>query len=465
MAPYQFIDRPSPFNTKGGKTLPIFAVTPAHMETGMVDPVAYEWAKKAGYKGETGSLLLVPGEDGHLAGALFGLGKNPSDAPYLTGRLARLLPAGDWHVETAPLTANRILLGYGLGSYRFDVYKSEAANPPTLMIPADADAAQIKRLLAGVFLARDLINMPTNDMGPDALESAFRALAAHYKAEVSAVRGDDLLQQNFPLIHAVGRASEQAPRLLKMRWGKKGHRKVTLVGKGVTFDTGGLDIKPSSSMLLMKKDMGGAANVMGLALMIMDAKLKIDLTVLVPVVENSISGNAFRPGDIYRSRAGLTVQIDNTDAEGRLILADALALADEDQPDLLIDMATLTGAARVALGPDLPPFFTDDEDLAHSLADSSLEVDDPLWRLPLYKGYEKDINAKIADITNAPAGGMAGAITAALFLKRFVRKTASWAHFDIFAWTPNERPHSPGGGEAQGIRAIFNMLESRNSRS
>jgi leucyl aminopeptidase len=214
-------------------------------------------------------------------------------------------------------------------------------------------------------------------------------------------------------------------------------------------------------MALMKKDMGGAANVMGLALMIMDAKLKIDLTVLVPVVENAISGNAFRPGDIYRSRAGLTVQIDNTDAEGRLILADALAHADEEEPHLLIDMATLTGAARVALGPDLPPFFTDDEDLAHSLMEASLEVDDPLWRLPLYKGYEKDINAKIADLTNAPSGGMAGAITAALFLKRFVKKTTSWAHFDIYAWTPNERPHSPGGGEAQAIRAIFDMLERK----
>lgn len=464
MPPHQFIVRPSPFNTKGGKTLPIFAVTPAHMETGMVDPVAYEWAKKAGYKGDTGSLLLVPGEDGQLAGALFGLGKNPSEEPYLTGRLARLLPVGDWHVETAPLTANRILLGYGLGSYRFEAYKSETSAGPTLMIPADADAAQIKRQLAGVFLARDLINMPTNDMGPDALESAFRALAAHYKADVTAIRGDDLLRQNLPLIHAVGRASEQAPRLLKMRWGKKGHKKVTLVGKGVTFDTGGLDIKPSSSMLLMKKDMGGAANVMGLALMIMDAKLKIDLTVLVPVVENSISGNSFRPGDIYKSRAGLTVQIDNTDAEGRLILADTLALADEEEPDLLIDMATLTGAARVALGPDLPPFFTDDEDLAHGLAEASLEVDDPLWRLPLYKGYDKDINAKIADLTNAPSGGMAGAITAALFLRRFVKKTRCWAHFDIYAWTPHERPHSPVGGEAQAIRAIFNMLENKSSR-
>jgi leucyl aminopeptidase len=461
-APYQFIDRPTPFNTKGGKTLPIFAVTPAQLETGMVDPLAHDWARKAGYKGDAGTLLLIPSEDGHLGGALFGLGKNPSDQPYLTGRLPRLLPAGDWHIETAPLTANRLALGYGLGSYRFDVYKSETAAAATLMIPADADAARIKRLLAGVFLARDLINVPANDMGPDAIEKAFRALAAHYKADVSVIRGEALLQENFPLIHAVGRAAAEAPRLLKLRWGKKGHRKVTLVGKGVSFDTGGLDIKPPASMALMKKDMGGAANVMGLALMIMDAKLKIDLTVLVPVVENSISGNAFRPGDIYRSRSGLTVQIDNTDAEGRLILADALALADEDEPELLIDMATLTGAARVALGPDLPPFFTDDEDLAHNLMEASLEVDDPLWRLPLYKGYEKDINAKIADLTNAPAGGMAGAITAALFLKRFVKKTKSWAHFDIFAWTPNERPHSPGGGEAQAIRAIFDMLERKS---
>jgi len=464
MAPYQFIERASPFNTKGGRTLPVFAVTPAHIETEMVDPVALEWARKAGWKGDAGALLLVPSDTGLLGGALFGLGKNPSDNPYLTGKLARLLPAGDWHIETAPLTANRLLLGYGLGSYRFDKYKADKSERPTLMIPADADAARIKRLLAGVFLARDLINVPTNDMGPDALEAAFRALAAHYKADVSVVRGDDLLQQNFPLIHAVGRASEQAPRLLKLRWGKKGHRKVTLVGKGVTFDTGGLDIKPSSSMLLMKKDMGGAANVMGLALMIMDAKLKIDLTVLVPVVENSISGNAFRPGDIYRSRAGLTVQIDNTDAEGRLILADAMALGDEDEPELMIDMATLTGAARVALGPDLPPFFTDDEILASQLTDASLEVDDPMWRMPLYKGYEKDINAKIADLTNAPSGGMAGAITAALFLKRFVRKTESWAHFDIFGWTPSERPHAPVGGEAQAIRAIFHMLENRSAR-
>ncbi|WP_064681517.1 leucyl aminopeptidase family protein [Rhizobium bangladeshense] len=460
MAPYQFIERPTPFNTKGGSTLPIFAVTPAHIETGTIDPIALDWAKKAGFKAESGSLLLIPTAEGHLGGALFGLGTNPSEQPYIAGRLARALPAGDWHIETAPLTANRLALGFGLGSYRFDRYKSEKSPAATMLIPSDADGADIKRQLAGVFLARDLINTPTNDMGPDQLEAAFRGLAQHYKAEVSVITGDALLEQNFPLVHTVGRASADAPRLLELRWGKKGHRKVTLVGKGVCFDTGGLDIKPAASMLLMKKDMGGAANVMGLALMIMDAKLKVDLRVIVPVVENAISSNAFRPGDIYRSRKGLTVQIDNTDAEGRLILADALAYADEEEPELLIDMATLTGAARVALGPDLPPFFTDDANLAHDLTEASLETDDPIWRLPLYAGYEKDIRAKFADLTNAPAGGMAGSITAALFLKRFVSKTKSWAHFDIYGWAQSERPHSPGGGEAQAIRALFHHIRT-----
>ncbi len=460
MAPYQYIERHNPFSSKGGKTLPVFAVTPAHIETGTIDPIALDWARKAGFKAEAGSVLLIPTADGHLGGALFGLGSNPSENPFLTGKLARSLPAGDWHIETAPLTANRLLLGYGLGSYSFDRYRSERPAEPKLLIPQDADAADIKRQLAGVFLARDLINTPTNDMGPADLENAFRALAEHYEAEVTSIVGDELLEKNFPLVHTVGRASAVAPRLLEMRWGKKGHPRVTLVGKGVCFDTGGLDIKPASSMLLMKKDMGGAANVLGLALMIMDAKLKIDLRVIVPAVENSIAGNAFRPGDIYKSRKGLTVQIDNTDAEGRLILADALAYADEDAPDLLVDMATLTGAARVALGPDLPPFFTDDEDLAHELVDASLETDDPLWRMPLYKGYEKNLRTSIADLTNAPAGGMAGSITAALFLKRFVGKSKSWVHFDIFGWAQSERPHSPVGGEAQGIRALYRFLRS-----
>ncbi|MBO9096714.1 MULTISPECIES: leucyl aminopeptidase family protein [unclassified Rhizobium] len=461
MAPYQYIDRATPFNTKGGKTLPVFAVTPAHIETGTIDPIALDWARKTGYKADSGTLLLIPTEEGHLGGALFGLGANPSEQPYLTGRLARSLPPGDWHIETAPLTAHRLALGFGLGSYRFDRYKADKTVAPTLMIPRDADAADIRRQLAGVFLARDLINTPTNDMGPGHLEEVFRALAAHYNAQCTVITGDDLLTQNFPLVHVVGRASADAPRLLELRWGKKGHRRITLVGKGVCFDTGGLDIKPSASMLLMKKDMGGAANILGLALMIMDAKLKVDLRVIIPVVENSISANAFRPGDIYKSRKGLTVQIDNTDAEGRLILADALAYADEESPDLMIDMATLTGAARVALGPDLPPLFTDDEGLADDLAEASLETDDPLWRMPLYMGYDKDIRTKFADITNAPAGGMAGAITAALFLKRFVTNTKSWAHLDIYGWAPSERPHSPGGGEAQAIRALYHYIRQK----
>lgn len=455
MAPYQFIERATPFSAKAGNTLPVFAVTPAHIEQGAIDPIALDWARKAGFKAESGAILLIPSADGSLGGALFGLGSNPSELPFLTGKLARELPEGDWHIETAPLTVNRLALGFGLGSYKFDRYRTVKSSSAKMLIPQDADATGIKRTLAGVFLARDLINMPANDMGPDQLEVAFRALAAHYKAEVTAVTGDKLLGENFPLIHAVGRASEGEPRLLEMRWGKKGNPAITLVGKGVCFDTGGLDIKPASSMALMKKDMGGAANVLGLALMIMEAKLKVNLRVIVPVVENSISANAFRPGDIYQSRKGLTVQIDNTDAEGRLILADALTYADEDEPDLMIDMATLTGAARVALGPDIAPYYTDDEDLAHDIAEAGMDTDDPMWRMPLYMGYDKDIRSRAADITNAPAGGMAGSITAALFLKRFVSKTKKWAHFDIYGWSPNERPHSSVGGEAQAIRALY----------
>ncbi len=316
MAPFQFIKRHSPYNSKLGKTLPVFAVTPAHIEIGAIEATALEWARKSGFKADNGSVLLVPSADGALGGALFGLGKNPAVNPFVTGHLARSLPEGEWHVETAPLTASRIALGFGLGSYRFETYLNPKPHGATLLIPKDANATDIKRQIAGVFLARDLINTPTNDMGPNALEKVFRDLAEHYEAKVSVISGDDLLKKNFPLIHAVGRAAAEAPRLLEMRWGEKGAPKVTLVGKGVTFDTGGLDIKPSSSMLLMKKDMGGAANVLGLALMILDAHLKVDLRVLVPAVENSISGNAFRPGDIYRSRKGLTVQIDNTDAEG-----------------------------------------------------------------------------------------------------------------------------------------------------
>ncbi|MCP8896691.1 leucyl aminopeptidase family protein [Shinella daejeonensis] len=459
MPAFQFIDRPSPFHDGQGPSLPVFAVTPGEIEAGTIEPAVLDWARKTGFAAEAGAFVPLPATDGRLGGALFGLGKTPRETPFLAGKLARLLPPGDWRIETTAIDAVKLALGFGLGSYRFNRYKAASSgNTPRLLLPHEMDGADVKRQLAGVFLARDLINTPTNDMGPEALEAAIRSLAGHYGATVTTIAGDDLLAENFPLIHAVGRASAEAPRLVELRWGRKGHRRVTLVGKGVCFDTGGLDIKPAASMLLMKKDMGGAANVLGLALMIMDAGLDIELRVLLPVVENAISGNAFRPGDIYRSRKGLTVQIDNTDAEGRLVLADALAYADEEEADLVVDMATLTGAARVALGPDVPPFFTDDEALARDLSAASVAADDPLWRLPLWKGYEKDVSARIADLTNAPAGGMAGAVTAALFLKRFVTRNARWAHFDIYGWAPAERPHGPAGGEAQAVRALYHHL-------
>ncbi|KQR78152.1 leucyl aminopeptidase family protein [Rhizobium sp. Leaf341] len=467
MPPFCLEHRPSPFTSGEGAApnaaLPVYALTPDDLESAALDPFVRNWARQAGFKAESGALLLIPahpdgqgGADG-LGGALFGLGSTPFDAPFATGKLARTLPPGDWRIVSDSLSAEQAALGFALGAYSFDRYKVGKAERPQLKLPESVDRPALDRTVAGISLVRDLINTPTNDLGPDALEEAFQALGRHYGATVTTILGDDLLVKNFPLIHAVGRAAHQAPRLLDLRWGS-GAKKITLVGKGVCFDTGGLDIKPAASMLLMKKDMGGAANVMGLALMIMDAGLDVSLRVLVPAVENSIAGNAFRPSDIYRSRKGLTVQIDNTDAEGRLVLADALAYAGESETDLLIDMATLTGAARVALGPDLPPFFTDDETLATDLSQASLATHDPLWRLPLYKGYEKDVTSRIADLTNAPSGGMAGAITAALFLKRFVAETRGWVHLDVYGWNPSERPHARVGGEAQGIRALYALI-------
>jgi Leucyl aminopeptidase len=461
MAPYRFIAREMPLVTKAGASLPVRLLTKEELEAGGAGKEAAEWVEAAGFKAADGALLLVPGKNGRLAGALFGLGAAATRHPFAAGRLPRLLPEGDWHIEPAADVA-RHALAFAMGAYRFETYKKGSAKAVRLALPADVDAADLARIHAGVTLARDLINTPANDMGPSALERAFRALASHYKAKVKVVAGDELVAKNFPMIHAVGRAAADVPRLLEMRWGKKGAPKVTLVGKGVCFDTGGLDIKPSSNMLLMKKDMGGAANVMGLALMIMDAKLPVDLRVLVPAVENSVSGGAFRPGDVLRSRKGVTVQIDNTDAEGRLVLGDALAYACEEKPDLLIDMATLTGAARVALGPDLPPFYTDDEMLAGEIASASAATHDPLWRMPLYQPYEQMLDTKIADITNAPSGGFAGSITAALFLKRFVEPGVSWCHLDIFGWVPKDLPHATVGGEAQGIRALYEILKARH---
>ena len=420
------------------------------------------WIAASGFKPAPGRVLTVPGPSGGLLGAVFGV--EPDDAasrdPFLAANLARDLPAGAYRFEGALPDPRLAVLGFLLGSYRFDRYRKPDVRTVQLAVPHGVDVAEVVRIAEGVRLARDLVNTPSNDMGPEELESAARELAGRHGAAFDVVRGE-ALTRDFPLIEAVGASSPRAPRLLDLSWGDGSHPRVTIIGKGVCFDTGGLDIKPSSAMLLMKKDMGGAANALGLAHMIMDAGLPVRLRVLIPAVENAVSGHSFRPGDIFRSRKGLTVEIGNTDAEGRLVLADALALADEEEPELLIDLATLTGAARVALGPEIPPVFTDDEAFAREIVEISMAENDPVWRLPLWRRYERMIESKVADINNAGTGGHAGAITAALFLRRFVEKAKTYAHFDIFAWTPNARPGRPEGGEAHAIRAIYACLGKR----
>ncbi|OQM74952.1 leucyl aminopeptidase family protein [Manganibacter manganicus] len=439
--------------------LPVHCIAAGKLETAGLSPSELAWATANGFAGEAGRTLLLPGADGGVGGALFGIG---ADGPVLgIGALAKALPDGEWRFSSRHADPNLAALGLLFGSYTFTRYGRKPGRALRFALPEGVDPAFVKRIAGGVFLARDLINTPANDMGPQALENVVRALAKVHKAEISVIAGDELLRANFPMIHAVGRASVEAPRLIDMQWGPADAPKLTLVGKGVCFDTGGLDIKPASGMLLMKKDMGGAANVLGLASMVMAVGLKVRLRVLIPAVENSISANAFRPGDVLTSRKGISVEIGNTDAEGRLVLADALALADEEQPQMLVDMATLTGAARVALGPDLPPFYTDDDALADELGEASAAVEDPLWRMPLWQPYTAKLSSRIADVNNVTADGFAGSITAALFLKCFVEKTTCWAHFDIYGWNPTERPHAPVGGEAQGIRALERVISRR----
>ena len=406
---------------------------------------------------------MLPAAHG-TGGVLFGIERPSAEKnPFLPGLLPGLLPAGTYRFANAPHDMRLAALAFALGSYRFSRYRKAPDKAVRLVVPEGVDGAELTRTAEAVALARDLVNTPANDMGPAELEAAARALGKQHGAKFRSIVGDELLKQNFPLIHAVGRAAERAraPRLIELRWGKAGDPKVTLVGKGVCFDTGGLDLKPESAMLLMKKDMGGGATVLALAHMIVAAGLKISLRVLVPAVENSVAGDAFRPLDVYRSRKGLNVEIGNTDAEGRLILADALALADEDKPDLLIDMGTLTGAARVALGPELPPYYTDDEGLAAEIAQCAAAENDPLWRLPLWMRYDQNIDSKVADVNNVATGGMAGSIICALFLKRFVTAARSWLHFDIYAWTPVAKPGRPEGGECQAARAVYALLKKR----
>jgi leucyl aminopeptidase len=427
-----------------------------------LEPGARAFVDAAGFEPKPGRHLLLPGKSEGLAGVLFALEAEEREKdPFLPGRLADLLPAGAYRFANASHDARLAALAFALGCYRFARYRAAEGKEIRLEIPAGVDGADLSRIAEGVSLARDLINTPANDLGPAELEEAARTLAARHGASARAVVGDDLVKQNFPLVHAVGRAADRAPRLIDFTWGDPAHPKVTLVGKGVTFDTGGLDIKPESGMRIMKKDMGGAACVLALAHMIMDRGLQLRLRVLIPAVENAISGGAFRPLDIYRSRKGLTVEIGNTDAEGRLILADALALADEEKPELVVDIATLTGAARVALGPDLPPFYTEDETLAAELARCGARENDPLWRLPLWRPYAAMLDSKIADLNNVSTGGFAGSITAALFLKRFVEAAKSWLHIDVYAWTPAAKPARPEGGECQAARALYALLAAR----
>ena len=454
---------------------PVWTASPTGLSE-LPEP-ARRWAQTTRFKADAGAVLPVPDADGGVAGAVLGLGAEVKGEgakerrALACGGLPGKLPAGDWILaEGHGLDPELAALSLYLGQYRFDRYRSakpseeaEAAKGDGIRfaVPGNVDLAEIEAIAGGVTLARDLINTPTSEMGPAELEAAARELAARFDAKLVTIEGDALLEQNFPMIHAVGRASSSAPRLIDMIWGNERAPKVTLVGKGVCFDTGGLDIKPSAGMLLMKKDMGGAANVLGLAHMIMARGLNVRLRVLIPAVENSIAGNAFRPSDILKSRKGKTVEIGNTDAEGRLVLADALALADEEAPELLIDMATLTGAARVALGPDLPAFFTGDQAFAQAVHEAGIRHADPVWRMPLWQPYVADLASKVADTNNVSGGGFAGTITAALFLEGFVEKAKVWAHFDIYGWRPKASPIGGVGGEAYAIRALFDAMKTR----
>ncbi len=449
----------------GEPAVPILFVTAATFDkaTETIDDRERTFLRAAGYEPKPGRHLVVPGPDGTLAGVLFGL-ENPDEPvkdPFRPGQLSTLLPPGIYRFANAPHDARLAALAFALGAYQFTRYRKAETRHVQLVVPDGVDGDDLTRIAEGVTLARDLINTPSNDMGPAELEDAARALAKQHGASVHITSGDKLAKE-FPLVHAVGAGSARTPRLIDITWGVVTDSKVTLVGKGVCFDTGGLDIKNDTGMLNMKKDMAGGATALGLAHMIMARKLRVRLRVIVPAVENSISGTSFRPRDIYNSRKGISVEIGNTDAEGRLILADALALADEDRPALVADFATLTGAARVALGPDVPAAFTDDDALAGELARYAASENDPLWRMPLWRPYEAMLDSKAADTNNVSTGGHGGAIIAALFLRKFVT-AKSWLHLDIFAWTPVAKPGRPEGAELQSARALYALLCARYS--
>jgi leucyl aminopeptidase len=444
---------------------PLYVVTPEGYEAWLATRGASEqvWLQASGYKAKPGKCKLIAGDNGKPVGAVLCVENDEAIWDYAAA--AEALPEGRYQLAggTSAAAGAAAALGWALAAYVFDRYKKNEKSSPELAWPEACDRARVTATAEAIYLARDLVNTPAADLGPAELAAAARGVAETCDAGFTEIIGDDLLTANYPMVHAVGRASDRAPRLLDLRWGPEDKPKVTLVGKGVCFDSGGLDLKPASGMEWMKKDMGGSAAVLGLARMIMALNLPVRLRVLIPAVENSVSGNAFRPGDVLTSRAGLTVEIGNTDAEGRLVLADALTEAVSEAPDLLIDCATLTGAARVALGTELPGFFTDDDDLAHDIEAAARETSDPSWRLPLWQPYRELFKSRIADINNSGEGRFGGAITAALFLQYFAEDAPSWVHFDMYAWNGKSRPGRPIGGEAQAIRALFAMIEKRYS--
>jgi leucyl aminopeptidase len=453
-----------PFVDRSSSSLPIQIVGQSSWRKWLKEQSAARrgWLESTGVTGKAGDLAVLPGRDGKAAGAVLVLSAKPNLWDF--GSLATRLPAGTWRLasNTAPVSPTDAAVAIGLGTWRFERYRTNKGKAGAKIVwPQDADKARATAMIEAISMARDLITTPSSDMGPVELAAAAQDLAKTHKAKIKVIVGDDLLKQNYPMVHAVGRASTRAPRLIDLTWGKESDPKVTLVGKGVCFDTGGLDLKPASGMLMMKKDMGGAATVMAVAAMVMSAKLPVRLRLLVPAVENSVSGNAFRPMDVVPTRKGITVEIGNTDAEGRLILCDALYEGASEKPTMMVDCATLTGAARVALGTDLPALFCNDDALADDLIDAGRAVTDPMWRMPLFAGYRRLLDSKVADINNAPGVAFGGAITAALYLQEFVPNDVPWAHFDMMAWNNSSRPGRPEGGEAQVARAIFAAIEKR----
>ncbi|MFI4906955.1 MAG: leucyl aminopeptidase family protein [Steroidobacterales bacterium] len=449
---------------------PLWVVAEGELQSWLASQPApvVAWVRGHGFQAERHRVLSLPSAEGGIGGAVAGLGALGSARDLTVWHAAGLsdrLPGQSWHLATplpAP-AATRLLLGWLMGGYRMSRYRLNGSEPPraALVPPAGADLEYAAAAARATALARDLINTPANDLGPEELAEAALDVARSHGARCQVLTGGELA--GYPMLRAVGAASAREPRLVDLRWGERDAPRVTLVGKGVCFDTGGLDLKPSAGMLLMKKDMGGAACALGLADLVMRLGVPVQLRVLIPAVENSIGGAAYRPGDVLRSRKGLTVEVGNTDAEGRLVLADALAEADVDRPDLLIDLATLTGAARTALGPELPAAYSPNEALLQALRRQGEEECDPVWPLPLWPGYDDDLASKVADLGNVSATPFAGSIIAALFLKRFVTETSDWLHLDLYGWNGKERPGRPVGAEAQCVRSLFQLIRSRYS--